>query len=260
MRNVECGMRNNNDNASSRAYRADIGRCVKCGSCRAVCPSFLPNARNRSLRARQDGAHSKRCWTSGFPVRDLCGPPRDLHRLSCLRNRLPEQCARYRNHPGRERTCTRASGTGIINRFVSAALSTHDRAMRSLPGLRRRAALRRDGEVKTISDFKDCGSRIETRGARTERTNKSGGSKGRSSFSRDAPSSTSSRTSEARAVARAERAGYEVVVLKVLKCCGRPLLSLGDREAARASGGNRTGSSFRRSRWTRSSRPVPPAA
>ena len=36
------------------------------------------------------------------------------------------------------------------------------------------------------------------------------------------------------AVAVLERAGYEVVVLDDAACCGRPLLSLGDREAAQA--------------------------
>jgi glycolate oxidase iron-sulfur subunit len=126
----------------------------------------------------------------------------------------------------------RASGRSLIGSFVGAAL-THDRAMRSLawlaPVVLRYAGMEGGGRSR-ISDF---GLRIEERGTGRE-NEKRPGSKGRIAFYPGCAIKHFQPDIGTAAVAVLERAGYDVVVLDDAACCGRPLLSLGDREAAQA--------------------------
>jgi glycolate oxidase iron-sulfur subunit len=113
----------------------------------------------------------------------------------------------------------RASGRGIISRFAAAAL-THDRAMRSLAWL----------APVVLHYKKGPGSRVQGKRASVQGP----GTKGRIAFYPGCAIKHFQPDIGAAAVAVLEQAGYEVVVLDDAACCGRPLLSLGDREAARA--------------------------
>jgi glycolate oxidase iron-sulfur subunit len=79
----------------------------------------------------------------------------------------------------------------------------------------------------------DCGLQIEERGA-GRKNEKSAGFKGRIAFYPGCAIKHFQPDIGTAAVSVLEQAGYEVIVLDDAACCGRPLLSLGDREAARA--------------------------
>jgi len=123
----------------------------------------------------------------------------------------------------------RASGRGLISRFVAATL-TNDRAMRSLawlaPVVLRYAGM--EGKSALVRSRRLAESIVQS-----ERT-KGPGAKGRIAFYPGCAIKHFQPDIGHAAVAVLERAGYEVVVLDDAACCGRPLLSLGDREAARA--------------------------
>ena len=233
-------MRRNNDNSSLEGHRADISRCVRCGVCRAVCPSFQPD-REESLSPRGRIALIHAVLDKRLPLSAIF-----TDRLATCTSCLACEAACPSNVPvtviiqAAKEDAVRASGRGLISRFVAAAL-THDRAMRSLawlapvvlhytkgPGSRvQGSGAKGNGPGSGVQgpQEKSCG-----RGARIQGS----GTKGRIAFYPGCAIKHFQPDIGIAAVAVLERAGYEVVVLDDAVCCGRPLLSLGDREAARA--------------------------
>ncbi len=224
--------RRKNDKSSLEGHRADINRCVRCGVCRAVCPSFQPD-REESLSPRGRIALIHAVLDKRLPLSAIF-----TDRLATCTSCLACETACPSNVPvtaiiqAAKEDAVRASGRGLISRFVEAAL-TNDRIMRSLawlaPVVLRYAGME-GGKRFRIADF---GLRIEERGAGRE-NKKSTGAKGRIAFYPGCAIKHFQPDIGTAAVAVLERAGYEVVVLDDAACCGRPLLSLGDREAARA--------------------------
>jgi len=225
-------VRRNNDNSSLEGHRADISRCVRCGVCRAVCPSFQPD-REESLSPRGRIALIHAVLDNRLPLSAIF-----TDRLATCTSCLACEAACPSNVPvtaiiqAAKEDAVRASGRGLISRFVPAP-RTPPRPRRPLagraPGGRRHAGRIADCRFR-ISDF---GLRIEERGAGRE-NEKSVGSKSRIAFYPGCAIKHFQPDIGIAAVAVLEQAGYEVVVLDDAVCCGRPLLSLGDREAAQA--------------------------
>jgi len=221
-------MRNINDGSSLEGYRADIGRCVRCGVCRAVCPSFQPD-REESLSPRGRIALIHAVLEKRLPLSAIFAD-----RLATCTSCLACETACPSNVPvtaiiqAAKEDAVRASGRGLISRFVSAAL-TSDRAMRSLAWLAP-VVLRYAGRFRIL----DFGLRIEERRAGRE-NEKRAGSKGRIAFYPGCAIKYFQPDVGIAAVAVLEKAGFEVLVLDDAACCGRPLLSLGDRDAAQAA-------------------------
>jgi len=222
-------VRRKNDKSSLEAYRADIGRCVRCGVCRAVCPSFQPD-REESLSPRGRIALMHAVLDKRLPLSKVFAD-----RLTTCTSCLVCEASCPSNVPvtaiiqAAKEDALRASGRSLISRFVAAAL-THDRAMRSLAWLAP-VVLRMEGKRVRSSPVRSRGP-VEF-GVWSE-GKKSAGSKGRIAFYPGCAIKHFQPDIGIAAVAVLERAGYEVVVLDDAACCGRPLLSLGDREAARA--------------------------
>ena len=214
------------------SHRREIARCVRCGVCRAVCPSFQPE-REESFSPRGRIALIHALLDKRLPLSGIF-----TDRLATCTSCLACETACPGNVPvtaiiqAAKEDAVRSSGRGLISRFVTAAL-TNDHAMRSLawlaPVVLRYAGMK-GGKRFRISDF---GLRIEERGAGRE-NEKSAGSKGRIAFYPGCAIKHFQPDIGAAAVVVLERIGYEVVVLDDAACCGRPLLSLGDREAAQA--------------------------
>jgi glycolate oxidase iron-sulfur subunit len=220
-------VRRNNDNSSLEGHRADIGRCVRCGVCRAVCPSFQPD-REESLSPRGRIALIHAVLDNRLPLSAIFAD-RLATCTSCLacETACPSKVPVTAIIQAAKEDAVRASGRGLISRFVAAAL-THDRAMRSLAWLAP-VVLRYAGNPSPYP--LPSGERIKVR----EAFQVNGpGAKGRIAFYPGCAIKHFQPDIGHAAVAVLERAGYEVVVLDEAVCCGRPLLSLGDREAARA--------------------------
>jgi glycolate oxidase iron-sulfur subunit len=228
------------------AYRREISRCVRCGVCRAVCPSFQPD-REESLSPRGrialiNAVLDKRLSLSGIFT----------DRLATCTSCLACETACPSNVPvtaiiqAAKEDALRASGRGLISRFVAAALA-NDRAMRSLAwlapvvlryaGMEGKSAPGKSQRVGITANENPSpypfpsGERVKVRGAFQV---KGPASKGRIAFYPGCAIKHFQPDIGTAAVAVLERAGYDVVVLDDAACCGRPLLSLGDREAARA--------------------------
>jgi len=225
-------VRRKNDNTSLEAHRADISRCVRCGICRAVCPSFQPD-REESLSPRGRIALIHAVLDERLPLSAIFSD-----RLATCTSCLACETACPSNVPvtaiiqAAKEDAVRASGRGLISRFVAAAL-TNDRSMRSLawlaPVVMRYAGM----EGKRVRSAAVRGRGPVEFGVRSE-GKRNPGSKGRIAFYPGCAIKHFQPDIGIAAVAVLKRAGYEVVVLDDAACCGRPLLSLGDREAARA--------------------------
>ena len=234
-------MRGKNEKASLEGHRADISRCVRCGICRAVCPSFQPD-REESLSPRGRIALIHAVLDKRLPLSAIFAD-----RLATCTSCFACETACPSNVPvtaiiqAAKEDAVRASGRGLISRFVAAAL-TNDRAMRSLawlaPVVLRYAGM--EGRNRSVGITANenpspyplpLGERMKVRGAFPA---KEPGSQGRIAFYPGCAIKHFQPDIGTAAVAVLERAGYEVVVLDDAVCCGRPLLSLGDCEAAQA--------------------------
>ncbi len=220
-------MRRKKDKTSLEAHRVDINRCVRCGVCRAVCPSFQPD-REESLSPRGRIALIHAVLDKRLPLSAIFAD-----RLATCTSCLACETACPSNVPvtaiiqAAKEDAVRASGRGLISRFVAAAF-THDRALRSLAWLAP-VALRYAGNPSPYP--LPSGERIKVRGAFQVNGPRA---KGRIAFYPGCAIKHFQPDIGTAAVAVLEKIGYEVVVLDDAACCGRPLLSLGDREAAQA--------------------------
>jgi glycolate oxidase iron-sulfur subunit len=209
-------------------YRDAITRCVKCGSCRAVCPSFLQEERE-SFSARGRMALVKAVLDGKLTVSEIF-----KDRLATCTGCLACEAACPSNVPVTEiiqaakEQAIRESGKGIINEAISQVLK-HPAALRATSWLAPIAL--HYGKTKR-SEFKvqslESGEQSPRYRAQSTRNKKNGTvvffpGCAIEYFQPDIGA----------AVQRVLNAlGYEVIIPEGLKCCGRPLLSLGDRAAA----------------------------
>lgn len=215
-------------------YRDKVTRCVRCGTCRAVCPAFLPD-RDESLSARGRMALIEAVLAGRLSISALY---RD--RLETCTGCLACEAACPSGVPVTEivqaakEEAVLQEGRGLIRRMVSASLVS-ERLMRGLAWLapvvlhydgksvRSRGILMRNEKPGTRGGLQDAGAR------------KSQKPQGRVAFFPGCAVSYFQRDIEWASVNVLNTLGYEVIIPDGLECCGRPHLGLGDRTAAEAS-------------------------
>ncbi len=204
-------------------YRTEVARCVKCGSCRAVCPSFLVN-REESFSARG--------------------------RMALIHAVIEGRISASELYADRLETCTgclaceAACASGVrVTEIIQAA--KEQAVAESGPGIVK-ALIGRVLAAPTVMQttawlaplalhYAPASMKVRPQGiaGRRRRTPLSGKTKGRLIlFPGCAISYFQSGIGDA-ALDVLDALGYEVTVPDKLVCCGRPLLSLGDRAAAR---------------------------
>lgn len=207
--------------SSLERFRNEISRCVRCGTCRAVCPSFLPE-REETRSARGRIALIEAVLTRSLPISEIF---RD--RLATCTGCLACEASCPGGVPvaaiiqAAKEEAVAESGPGIISRIVSASLAS-DALMRSLAWL---APFVLHYSGKSMRG-KGQGAGKEGRGTRDEKTT------GRVAFFPGCAVSRFQPDIERATVNVLSALGYEVIVPEGLTCCGRPHLSLGDRKAA----------------------------
>ena len=219
-------MRSKNKKISLEAYRKDITRCVRCGACSTVCPSFLADRReSRSPRGRM--ALIEAVLDGKLRVSDVY-----KDRLATCTGCLACESACASGVPfstiilAAKEQAVRETGPGIVASLVSAALK-RPLLMRSLAWLAP-VALHYSGKAVR---GKEKPLRIADRGLRN-RKRQDQKPKGRVAFYPGCAVSNFQQDIGDAVFTVLEALGYEVIVPDGLKCCGRPYLSLGDRAAA----------------------------
>lgn len=200
--------------------RREIGRCVRCGSCRTVCPSFLqkneesfsPRGRVALARAVLEGRLSV---STVFEDR-LGSCTGCLACESACAGAVPV----YEIVQAAKEQAVAEVGTGIIRSLLARVLK-NERMMRATAWLAP-LALHYRFQMRSTE-----------RAARNASAIKGGPSKGKVVFFPGCAVNHFQPEVGAAAINVLHAIGYDVIVPDGLKCCGRPLLSLGDREAAR---------------------------
>ncbi len=215
-------------------YRREIARCVKCGACRAVCPTFL-QVRDESQSARGRVALVKAVLDGQLAVSALF-----KDRLTTCTGCLACEAACPSGVPVTEiiraakEQSVAQSGTEIIHALVAGVLR-HPAAFRALVWLapvvlHYRAGMGPGGKRKERTTVNVQVSR-RARGTGRGGVGRGKG-KGRIAFYPGCAITSYQQDIGRAAISVIGRMGYEALILEDLQCCGRPLLSLGDREAA----------------------------
>jgi glycolate oxidase iron-sulfur subunit len=207
-------------------YRKDIAKCVRCGACTTVCPSFLADRReSRSPRGRM--ALIEAVLDGKLRVSDVY-----KDRLATCTGCMACESACASGVPfsviiqAAKEQAVQESGRGVIATVVAAALK-RPVLMRSLAWLAP-VVLQYSGETVKGEEKR---LRIADRGLR-KRKRHDQKPKGRVAFFPGCAERYFQPDIEHAAVAVLKALGYEVVVPEDVQCCGRPYLSLGDRAAA----------------------------
>lgn len=204
------------------SYRQEVARCVKCGACRAVCPAFL-HAREESLSPRGRMALVQAVLDGRLPVSKIY-EDRLATCAACLAcesvcpNSVPVTTIIQRA----KEQATAESGMGVIKRALSGVVMH--------PALFRAAAWLAPVALH-YSRISDCGLRIADFGVRNEKP-KTRDSKGTVAFFPGCAIEHFQPEIKSAAINVLHALGFDVVIPEGLQCCGRPLLSLGDRKAA----------------------------
>ena len=210
-------------------FREEISRCVKCGACRAVCPSFFrereeslsPRGRMALVRAVLEGTLSV---SAAFKDR-LATCTGCLACETACPNGVPVTKI---IQAAKEQAITE-SGTGIVNAAIAEVvkhpLLFHTAAWLA-PLLLHYAKGREQGKQGNRSTD-------EIRLSHTALVmSKKKGSKGTIVFFPGCAVEHFQPEIGKAAISVLNKIGYEVIIPDDLKCCGRPLLSLGDRRSA----------------------------
>ncbi len=206
--------------------RAAISRCVKCGTCRSVCPPFLLKL-DESLSARGRMALVEAVIDAKLPVSQIFAD-RLASCAGCLACETVCACAVPVTEiiqAAREQA-VRESGNGLIRTVIAEVLKS-DLLMRSSSWLaplvlHYRAASVTGGGKRIHSKFKIQDSKGPAGRPK----------KGTVLFFPGCSINYYQPAIGSAADFVLNRIGYEVIVPDGLKCCGRPFLSLGDRRAA----------------------------
>ena len=218
----------NTRHTSLEKFRKDITRCVRCGACSTVCPSFLADRReSRSPRGRM--ALIESVLDGKLRVSDVY-----KDRLATCTGCMACETACASGVPfsaiiqAAKEQAVRETGAGVIAGMVSAALK-HPVLMGSLAWLAPVVLHYSSAAVKGVRQGQGAGKAD----AETRRRGDAGKKpKGRVAFFPGC-AVTYFQPDIGDAVSTVlEALGYEVIVPDGLKCCGRPYLSLGDRAAA----------------------------
>lgn len=216
-------------------HRDDISRCVKCGSCSVVCPPFLhehaesfsPRGRMALLKAALDG----RLAISDITIDRLTSCTACLACEASCASKVPvTEIIHAAKEQARE-----VAGTGVVSAVISRVMK-HPFMFKAAAWLApaalhyARESLRR--EKRSEFGVRSSGSGVQS--SRQKKATHSGakGVRGRVVFFPGCAVDSFQQDLGRAALAVLSRLGYEVIVPDGLKCCGRPLLSLGDRKGA----------------------------
>ncbi len=219
-------------------YRKDISRCVLCGACKAACPSYLQE-REESLSPRGRLALIKAVLDQRLPMSDLF-----KDRLATCAGCLACEASCPSGVPvadilqvAKEQAVSE-SGRGVINSVLSGVMGS-DRALRSLAWLApvvlryARGCFGVSGERQSAEasqrPFLDAAPEVISAAAYKGAAK----ARGRAAFFIGCASNYFQQDIARAVVTVLVRFGFDVIIPKGQTCCGRPLLSLGDREAAR---------------------------
>jgi glycolate oxidase iron-sulfur subunit len=221
---------------SLRSYQKEISHCVKCGSCGGVCPAYLYE-RNESYSARGRMALIDAVLNGRLAVSRIY-----KDRLATCMTCLACEAACPSNVPVTEiiqaakEQVVAESGRGIVGSVFAGMVkrpSLFRIAARFAPvmlhylksqGARGKENRSRNAPDRDVRGQAPCGVRNERKVAHK--------AKGRVAFFPGCAVGPF-HNDIGEATLRILRAiGYDVILPDGLKCCGRPLLSLGDRHAA----------------------------
>ena len=216
-------------------YRPDISRCVKCGSCSAVCPTFLyERAESFSARGRMalvEAVLDKRLHISRTYIDRLATCTACLAcEASCASNVPVTEIIQAAKEQAVEE-----AGAGTVGVAVSFMLK-HPAVFRAVARLAPIALHYNSGSIRGRGISSEFGVRSSE--LTSERSKQIADKKKRSKGTVIFFPGCAVRYFQPDigiAVSRVLNAiGYDVVVPDGLQCCGRPLLSLGDRAGAAA--------------------------
>jgi glycolate oxidase iron-sulfur subunit len=212
-------------------FREEISRCVKCGACRAACPSFLLE-REESLSPRGRLALVRAVLEGRLRVSAIF-----KDRLATCTGCLACEAACPSNVPvtkiiqAAKEQALIESGAGIINAAVSEVVK-HPVLFRTAAWLAPLFLHYIKGKGTGVGGHQDSSTygaqRLQTTGLRS----KGQESKGTILFFPGCAVEHFQPDIGKATIGVLSKMGYEVVIPKDLKCCGRPLLSLGDHRAA----------------------------
>lgn len=206
-------------------YREDVSRCVKCGACGAVCPSYL-RAREESFSARGRMTLVKAVLDRRLTVSAIF-----KDRLATCTSCLACEASCSSNVPVTEiiqaakELAVAESGRGIVADVIAGTLKQPVlfRASAWLaPVVLHYARGPLMGTTGKRMGRAECGVRNDT----TRRAH------GTVAFFPGCAVEHFQPDIEKATIGVLNAVGYDVIIPEGLKCCGRPLLSLGDRRAA----------------------------
>jgi glycolate oxidase iron-sulfur subunit len=226
------------DKRTLEQYRRDISRCVLCGACKATCPSYLQE-REESLSPRGRLALIRAVLDRRLPLSDLF-KDRLAACAGCLacEASCPSGVSVADIIQAAKEQAVSESGRGIINSILSGVLRS-DRALRSLAWLApvvlryTREPFDESGKRHVVpashKPFLDTVPEVISSAAHKG----AGKARGRAAFFVGCASNYFQQDIARAVVAVLGRLGFDLIMPKEQTCCGRPLLSLGDWEAAR---------------------------
>lgn len=205
-------------------YRQEISRCVKCGSCSAVCPPAILE-RSESLSARGRMALIKAVLDKKLPVSAIF-----KDRLATCTSCLACEAACPSNVPvtgiieAAKQEAVRESGLGLINRIVSFSLQS-DVTMSTLAWLAPFVLHYTGGALKGKGQG-TSGLQLGSGFVTKEKT------RGRVALFPGCAINHFQQDIGQAAITVLSAIGYDIIVPNGLQCCGRPHLSFGDRKSA----------------------------
>jgi glycolate oxidase iron-sulfur subunit len=206
-------------------YRKEMSRCVKCGSCSAVCPSYL-HERDESFSARGRMTLIKAVLDGRL---SFSGVFKD--RLATCTTCLACEASCPSNVPVTEiiqaakEQAVAESGMGVINNIIATLVK--------LPALFRAAAWLAPFVLHYTRQGQAAGVPGPEGGSRGQRKrSKETGRRGSVAFFPGCAVEYFQPEIGKAVISILHTIGYDVIVPEGLKCCGRPLLSLGDRKKA----------------------------
>lgn len=208
-------------------FRRDIERCVKCGSCAAVCPSFRQqHAESHSARGRM--ALIKAVLDGKLAVSEIF-----KDRLATCAGCSACEAACPRNVPvaaiiqAAKAQALVESGPDFLSAVVSGVLA-HPAAFRAAAWLAPVVMHYSSTEHRARSPWS---GRLRSNSASGVRSSEK--RKGRIAFFPGCGITAFQQEIGRATLSVLGRLGYDTIIPEGLVCCGRPLLSLGDRTAAR---------------------------
>ena len=249
---AEYGMRKEKKQSFLENHRDELSRCVKCGACSAVCPTYLQE-RSESFSARGRVALIKAVLDGKLGISRIY-----LDRLATCTTCLACEASCASGVPvtgiiqaAREQAME-AAGTGLVKTIIAGVLkrpALFRAAARLAPpalhysglqGASSKFALHSRPARPTLAHaLVSVGCRLVSPGAGKVKSSKEdkgrskkSGARGKIIFFPGCAVEYFQPDLGTASMAVLNRLGYEVIVPEGLKCCGRPLLSLGDRKGA----------------------------